>query len=259
MTNPKAGGWIIGSAFIGIIILLIAWFVAISPTLSAAADTRTQVANQQNQNALAQVKIDSLKKQFTTLDATKAQLAAVQLQIPTAHDLATYQQQLAGIAAAHSVTVSSVQFSPAAAVVPLAATTAPSATATVAPNASTNAAAAPAATAPAVGIAGFYAVPSSIDIVGGYQNVLAFLKDLQVGTQRLFLVSAITATSQGKADASGGKPATNPGDLDLVVTGQLYVLANTTQAAASPAPAATATPPTLPVPDPAKNPFKPLG
>jgi len=252
MTTPKAGGWIAGTAVAALVIIVAAWFLAISPTLTTASETRTQVDTQLSQNSEAQVKIANLKTQFATLDATKTELAALQLQIPTSADLAVYTQQLAAIAAAHSVTVIAITVSPAAPVIPFAPVDAPAATA------SGSATADPAAPAPVahIGIAGFYSLPTTVDVIGTYPNVLAFLQDLQTGTQRLFAVSNLAGTSLTKADANSGTPAIAAGDLEIVVTGALYVFVDS--AAKTAAPVVPATPLTLPVPNPATNPFKPL-
>lgn len=252
MTTPKAGGWIAGTAVAALVIIVAAWFLAISPTLTTASETRTQVDTQLSQNSEAQVKIANLKTQFAKLDETKAELAALQLQIPTSADLAVYTQQLAAIAAAHSVTVIAITVSSAAPVIPFAPVAAPAATA------SGSATADPAAPAPVahIGIAGFYSLPTTVDVIGTYPNVLAFLQDLQTGTQRLFAVSNLAGTSLTKADANSGTPAIAAGDLEIVVTGALYVFADS--AAKTAAPVVPATPLTLPVPNPATNPFKPL-
>ena len=264
MRTSKAGGWIAGTAFVGVVVLALAWFLAISPVLDSASQTRQQVVSQQSQNTMTQVKIAGLKKQFAQLDTLKAQLAAVRLQVPTTSDLAVYQQQLAAVALAHQVTVTSIQVSSAAPVIPVVAKAAATPTAA---SASSNAAAANAAatdttktatTAPAAS-PGLYSLATSIDVLGSYQHVAGFLQDLQTGTQRLFLVTGITGTSQQASAASGGRPAVATGDLDLVITGSLYVLTDDSPKPSTTTPATKPTPPALPVPDPAKNPFKPLG
>ena len=263
--SPKAGGWIAGTALVGVVIAALAWFLAISPQLNTASATRDQVAAQQSQNELTRTKIAGLQAQFAKLADLKAQLAAVRVQIPTSDDLADYQKQLAGIAALHQVTVTSIQVAPPTPVVPLAG--AKPASAAGGSGTSTTAPAAAAAgsqattTAPSVQAAmpGFYSMTTNLEVVGSYANTLAFLQDLQTGTQRLFLVSGVTATSLKKSDASGGRPATADGDLDLVVIGSLYALTDDTAKAPSTPVTTTTPPPALPVPDPAKNPFKPLG
>ena len=254
MTSPKARGWIGAASALAVVIMLLAWFLAISPTLTAASDTRAQ-AGESAQNDLMRVKIDGLKKQAATLDDIKAELAAQRLQIPTSHDEAEFQRQIVPIAAAHSVTIVSGVVSPAAQVVPLgSAAPAPTATETAAATDATDAD----MSTPAgpVGEVGFYSMATSLDVVGSYQDVLAFVQDLQAGIQRLFLLEGLSMTGQPDTEAAGGKPALVRGDLAVTITGSVYVLTDTAAAAA---PAAPAVPPTLPVPDPAKNPFLPFG
>jgi len=258
MAVPKAGGWIAGTVVVSLIGALATWFLAIGPTLDAAAATRVEAQAQRDQNDVTKLRIVQLQKQFADLDKLKAQLAAMQLQIPTSYDMANYQRQVATIAAAHQVVVVSMQSGLAAPVVgpvtnaAAATTSAPTADATTADGTTT---------APPVkttGIPGFYALSTGLDVVGTYPNVLAFLQDLQTGAQRLLLVESLSGSSQTNSTASGGRPATKPGDLELVIAGSVYVLADTAPATAvSKTPAAT--PPVLPVPDPAKNPLVPLG
>ncbi len=113
-------------------------------------------------------------------------------------------------------------------------------------------------TGPAV-IAGFAQVPITVEVVGTYANVTAFLNDVQAGTQRLLLVTGLDAKKTDAAEASGGRPATADGDLDLLISGSLYVLQDQA-AAATPEVTDPATPPApLPVPPGDKNPLAPIG
>ena len=99
----------------------------------------------------------------------------------------------------------------------------------------------------------------SMDVIGSYQHVLAFLQELQSGTQRLFLVAGLAGTARVPAAAGSGLPATNLGDVDLVVTGSLYVLVDSNAATVVvPAPS-DVVPVPLPIPDANKNPLLPLG
>src|SRR4051812_6830159 len=109
MTKNKAGGWIAGTAFVCILVLAAAWFVLVSPTLATAAETRATAEAQLDQNAIAKVKLAKLKEQFQNIDALRAELAALQLQVPSTADLSTYKRQVDAVAVAHSVTIVSFQ------------------------------------------------------------------------------------------------------------------------------------------------------
>ncbi|WP_263730790.1 hypothetical protein [Cellulomonas sp. SG140] len=266
MAGAKKGSWIGATVFGSLVIVVGSWFLLINPTLSAASEVRTQTAQVTSQNDALAAKVAKLKADFAKLDDYKSQLAAIRKQVPTTAQLSDYLRQLDTIATAHSVTVTAVAPGVPTAVVAQAAAQAPApqpsttAGATPAPTPSAAAGAAGAA-APASGAAaasaippGFTAVPLSVTVIGSYDNTLAFLSDLQTATPRLFLVSGFTATGQQDAAATGGKPKTSVGDQQLVISGFLYVLPDTS--AAKPSPTAT---PALPAPVPGKNPLNPVG
>jgi len=252
MTKSRAGGWIAGTAFVSILLLVAAWFVLISPTLATAAETQEQAQSQRDQNMVTQVRIAALKKQFENIDALRADLAALQLQVPTTADLAQYRRQVDAVAVARSVTVTALQFGvPVPVEVPAVPEPEPE------PEGGTEAAADDTEVVKAAPVVSTFAVSLTINAVGTYDNVLAFLQDLQTGTQRLFLVEQVNGSAATPAEAGAGKPALNQGDLDVIVMGSLYVL---------PPNAATAPPttdePVAPAPlQPAngRNPLLPLG
>jgi Tfp pilus assembly protein PilO len=237
------------------VILVAAWFLAINPMLSAAADLRNQTSQVQQRNQVLQTQLTKLKADFAKLPQYKDQLTALRAQIPTDAELSAYLLQIDAIATARSVTVTAlapgapeafVGAAPAAA-----AATAPSPTATPAPAGASGTQAGAAGAVPA----GFYDIPISMTVVGSYDASQAFLSDLQNATPRLFLVTSVAGTSQKQASAGGGKPATALGDEQLVVTGMTYVLTSTYPA---PAAAPSATPAPVQPAVPGKNPLKPV-
>lgn len=259
MSGSKAGPWITGTVLGAIVILVAAWFLGISPQLTAASEAKEQARAQQDANAVLEAKIATLAEQFTHIEEYRAELAASRVQIPTGLDLAAYQRELNLIASAHSVVITNLTFAGSQAVVPPAAEAAAAAedgaaTDTEQP-AEGDAAATPEPAEPA-GVAGFYQVPVTMEVLGTYPNVAAFLEGVQSGTQRLMLVSGLTGTGQQQAEAGGGRPATAPGDLSLVVTGSLFVLQD--QTAVPPVVDPAAPKPALPVPPADKNPLVPL-
>ena len=256
MTKNKAGGWIAGTAFVCIAILAAAWFVLVSPTLATAAETRGAAEAQLDQNAIAKVKLAKLKEQFENIDTLRGELAALQLQVPSTADVSTYKRQLDAVAAARSVTIVSVQTSPA---VPITPPVAPAPEPAAEPAAEGDAAVAPETPVPAAPPAPeSFVVPVTIDVIGSYDNVLAFLQDLQTGTQRLLLVEQISGTGQKAAEAGNGRPQINEGDLEVVVNGSLYVLPPAAADLPVPDPAAEATPLAPLPPVNGRNPLLPL-
>ena len=98
MSAPRSGPWIGGTVAVSLTLGLAGWFLAISPTLATASETRTAAQAQEDQNGVAEARIASLKEQFTQIDQLKAELAAMRLQIPTSYDLAAYQRELTTLA-----------------------------------------------------------------------------------------------------------------------------------------------------------------
>jgi len=262
MGGAKRSSWIGGAVFIGLIMLAATYFLAVSPTLATASETRTEVNSTNESNIALQAKIDQLAVDFAKLDDYKAQLAAIRTQIPTTADLSGYLRQLDTIAVARSVTLTAVNPAVAQTVVsavaaPAAPAAKPAAEAPSSTEAGATDAVAPAAPAANAAPAGFAAILFSINVVGTYDNTLAFINDLQNATPRLFLVSGLTATPQGHSDAGGGRPATAIGDVELAVTGYTYVLTDPSVVPAAADPAAPAV--TLPGAVAGKNPLIPLG
>ena len=269
MGGAKKSTWIGATVFVALVLMAAAWFAGVSPTMSQAADLRDQTAKVTSSNEVLSAKITKLATEFKSLPDYQKQLTALRTQVPTTAQLSDYLRALDAIATAHSVVLTTITPSPAQAFVagvgtapkpvPTPTTTA-SAGAMPSPTTGTGSAtggtAAPAAAASSAVPAGFAAIPVSLTVVGTYANTLAFLSDLQTATPRLFLVAGFTGTSQQKAVAAGGRPATQIGDQELAITGFLYVLPDATAAAApTPKPTATAA---LPAPVPGKDPLVPV-
>ncbi|WP_028046327.1 hypothetical protein [Cellulomonas sp. URHE0023] len=266
MAGSKSAPWIAGTVIISLLLIAASWFLLISPVTTATAEANEQTESQAQQNEMLQNQVVQLKAQSLKLDEYKAELAGLQLRVPPVTAVADFNRQLSALAATHSVTIISVAVSPSETVVPLvpvAAATDPAAT----DPATTTDASAPAEgtvaedgtvtpAAPA-GVQGFYQMPISLDVVGSYTNVEAFLNDLQLGDGRLFVVSALTATGQSDSEGSGGRPTTSPGDVEMLIAGSVLVLQDTNAAPPAPVDPAAA-PPALPVPPGDKNPLVPI-
>lgn len=265
MAGAKKSTWIGGTVFVGVVIAAAAWFLAVSPTMSAASELRDQAEQTREQNALTEMKVAKLKADFEKLPEYKAQLAVLQQQVPTSAMLSDYLRQLDQVAAAHSVTITTITPSTPQAVsvaAPVVVAPAPAETPAAEGESSSTDGTAPVVDPAAVpttqgGVpAGFTSIPIALTVVGTYENTNAFLYDLQNVTTRLFLVSALAGTSQDEAEASAGKPATAVGDQELVITGFTYVLPD---ALGVPAPVdPNAAPPALPGAVPGKNPLVPI-
>jgi len=241
MNAPKTGSWIAATVVAGLLMLVAAWFLVISPTLATAAETQEEAQGQRDQNQLTQIRVERLREQFEDMEALKTELAGLQLQIPTAADVETYKREITAAALTRGVTVISLVTgipNPVVAAVDPAATAAePVDPAPVTEE--TDGTVAPAEPAAPVDVT--YGLSVTLELLGPYQNVMAFLQDLQTGTQRIYVVEQLDGTAPEPAEATNGRPAISAGDLNLVVTGSVFVL-----------------PPLAAVPDVTEEPLAPL-
>ncbi|MDO8107789.1 hypothetical protein Q6348_11330 [Isoptericola sp. b441] len=274
MRSTRAGGWVAGTIFLVIAIFAGTWFLAAQPRFDDATQTRDQAASIRVQNAKLKAQVAELKADFAKLDDYRAELATLRTQIPATAELSAYTRAVQALADKAGVTLTALDPATAQTVTP----PAPPAPATPTPDpsasgdagtttadqpGSSGATATPADGTQSKPLDGMAAVPMSITVVGTYANATAFLQGLQTGTDRLFLPVSVDGSRQPQAVASGGRPATADGDLELTVDGWAYVLPPSqdyltyeqSQGDATPAPDTTGTP-TLP--GSARNPFVPL-
>lgn len=273
MKTSKSGPWIGGAAFAAVVILLASWFLVISPVMEKTSDTKEQTKAAELQNDILRSAISTLQADAANLPKYQADLAALRTKIPTVIDSAGFRAEVDRLAKAHSVTITMFnEIAPSSVLVAAPATTAPTtaasptdtATAAATDDGTSGSAADPSAetttAAPSVGaplLDGFAYVQLTIGVLGTYDNTAGFLHDLQYGTPRSFLVSALTSTQQKKQDASGGRPATALGDVEITITGELFVLKDAFTPVEPTAPSTTA--PVLPTPTAPRNPFFPVG
>lgn len=244
MQDSKRTTWVAGTVLLAVAILALAWFVLVAPvveeTSTVAADT--QVA--QDRNTALTKQLDTLKGQFANLQASKDELAVIESQLPATANTSAFVRTIENLKNAAGTNVVDVQFGVPEDVIPAAAVddgTAAAATTegtaeggdTAADggadaSADTGTAAVDPSAAAAPVIPGFVAIPVSVTALGNPVGVLAFLDGLQEQSDRLMLVTNLQGTGQGEEEASGGRPATAKGDLELVISGYIYVLKDTT-------------------------------
>ncbi len=254
----QAKTWTGLAALLAVVLVAGAWFGLISPVLASTADTRDAVLNADAQTDTLTLELANLKKQYEDLDTYRAELSALEAQIPSTAAMADYRSALAAAASESGVTILMVSTgAPALSDVtpaPVAAESTDAGTGDGADAASADAAARTATPASSAE-ARLVGIPLSVTVLGTYANSMSFLDKVQNQIGRLMLVSSISTTSQTDTPASGGKPATAKGDLELSLDGFVMVLP----------PAGTA-----PVPDDTgdtveempsseRNPFVPVG
>ncbi len=100
--------WIVGGAVVGILILVLGWFVLISPKLSSTSSLRGQTADTELQNELLQTKVTKLQKEAANgTELTQALKSALEA-LPFDSGLPAYTRQLTSQAAAAQVQLASI-------------------------------------------------------------------------------------------------------------------------------------------------------
>lgn len=213
MTRTRA--WSAGVAVACLLLVLAAWFLAVSPKRAEAADLRDQAVAQQAANEQTRLRTEQLAAQYVELPAREAELKVVARQMPAATQLASIVRTVTTMAASAGVSVRSVT------------PTAPQAGAPPAGQ----------ATGPATGPA-VTPMATKLVVAGSYASVTLFLQKLQAaapsprGTTmaRAFLVQAVNVVpdpSTPTPSTPGSNPGSNPagaGRVQLTVTGRFFVM-----------------------------------
>lgn len=209
--------WVLGAVLLMSVVGLIGWSLGISPKLGESRDATAERVAVEAQNTSYELQLATLKQQFESIDGLRIDLADLRQAVPQGANMPQFVGQLDSIALQNAVTLTTITVSDAQSYAPAVAATAPPTAAPAAPPAEAAAdASAPGPAADNAAPAGnFIAVPISLAVKGGYQNVLDFISGLQQG-QRLVTVSAFTTTAN--ADA--------PGTVTGTITALIYVLVN---------------------------------
>ncbi|MFS0704175.1 hypothetical protein AB6N23_06580 [Cellulomonas sp. 179-A 9B4 NHS] len=245
--NSKSSAWVGGTVVVSVLVLALAYFLAISPTLASASTARSDTDAAEMRNGQLQVQLTELKAQFANLDASKAELAALQKQIPSDAQLSEYLRTMQAHAEASGVTIVEMDVAEPEAVAPAdvpveAPTTEEPAEGEAAEGEASDgeapadgaaaeggalpdgsAPAAPAPTGP-VPVEGFGGYQVQVTIVGTVVNGLAFMEKMQTVGDRLFLATEFEAKGLAAEEAKGARPATQEGDMELKLTGYVWVL-----------------------------------
>jgi Tfp pilus assembly protein PilO len=191
--------------------------------------------------------LNELKAQSLNLPQEKAQLDVLGKQIPDNPALPTLIRSLTAAGKKVGVTVVSMKpGTPVSVAVPVPVPVAAPATTTGSTDAAgtggTTAAAgttAPTVVAPPAAPK-LFLVPLSLDITGSYFEVEQFINKLE-GMQRKFLLTGFTLKPGGSSATQTGA-TTTAGELDLNLTGQVFLSPTMAAATTTPAPASATTP-----------------
>lgn len=273
MGKSRSASWIGGTVVVALLMLVATWFLGVSPKNAEVAEADEQRAQVESSNEMLEAEIVALKKQFANIDQYKAELAALDLQVPTTAERDQLTRQISAAAEAAGVVVSALSLDDAQELE----YKAPAPAVTEAPEgeASGDASAEPTAepTDPAAGEGqaagaeeastekvqlpkGTFAFPVAVTVVGKYADVMTFAASLQ-SMQRVVLVSNVAAVSQKERQETEGIPALERGDLEVAFGGYAYVLPRTTSLPETTPEDAEAPLAPLPVPGGGANGFAP--
>jgi len=198
--------WSFGAAVVAVLLVIAAWFVAISPQRSEAADLRDQTTAQQQSNEQLKLKTKQLQAQFASLPERQAQLAEIKQQLPDNPALPALIRDLSSHASTAGVALVSV--SPGDPV--------PATPATPA---------APGAGSTATARGGqLLSIPTEVVASGSYADLTLYLQRLQTQMRRAFLIEGI--------ELAPLTDKTTKGPLSMKLTGQIFVLDSAAPAAA---------------------------
>ncbi|GAA4354087.1 hypothetical protein GCM10023145_21470 [Angustibacter luteus] len=199
---------------VGVLLIVAAWFLLISPQRSEAASLRDEATQQSAANAQIKLKTQQLKAQFASLPARQAQLAEIKQQMPENPALPSLVRDLSKYADQAEVVLQSV---------------APSTPAPLTAAANTT-------TAGATSTTGIEQIQTTVVATGSYAELTLYLQKLQSKMRRAVLVdnvALVPATSDGAAKS----------DLQMTLLTHVFVL-DSSKIAASVGAVGTTTPST---------------
>lgn len=236
------------------VVLLLGWFLGVSPILSQVTAANLQTRNLQTANAASSAKLEALKKQYANIGPLKAQLSDLEKSIPTDASIADFLAEINALCASTGVSLTSLTVNDALAYVAEGAGAStgtgsgapspapPTASPTPPPGDKTQ-------SAPADSSTGLIAIPVRIVVLGEYSQVMAFSGALQTGA-RLMLVSTLRATASTTDSRFSGELLGNIYALPLPA-GVAPVTTSTATPTPSPSPTATGSAtPDAPTPTP---------
>ncbi|WP_411701120.1 hypothetical protein [Conyzicola sp.] len=226
--------WIAGTAVVVAVVVALGWFLGMAPNFDAASTLSKQTAQVVQQNTAHEAAIASLKKRYEKLAERRAEMAELQVALPSSIELTSFIRNVTELAAATGVSVAGVE--PGIPTVYLPATAAAEGAETdpeptgAESGEVTNSTETDQPESALINDENFILVPMSVTVSGPYDAARAFIGALQ-GGERLFLVSGIASTLQASdAPATSGEQ-TKP--LQTKIDGFIYVLIDPAKASAA--------------------------
>ncbi len=205
--NETARTWVVGSALLGLIMVLVGYFFFIGPERSQTRSVNAQVDTATANNAVLSTKITALSQQRRDLPKYEANLARARQALPSTSGMSDFLRTLQSIGQATNTDTSL-------------SVAAPTDVTSLATGGSATPSSTGASSSGTVTVNGahVYALPITAQVTGNVQSLNAFLTQLQSVQPRAVLISQITETTG--ANASTGVASSAPG---LTLTMQAFV------------------------------------
>lgn len=202
---PKTrGAWIALAMFISIVLAVFTWFFFVSPKFDEKSILADQEAGLVLENNELETRVTTLRAQFARIDEFRAELAQLQVRVPTTADTEDLVAELDAAASKHDVILQAVAAETAQSLIGDTVEVPepePSATASDSDDSqgAVDAEVVP-ETAPAPGWAvdgpnELVTLPYKIDIDADYADAIAFINELQTKEGRYFLLSNPVVTA----------------------------------------------------------------
>jgi Tfp pilus assembly protein PilO len=208
--------WLIGTAIVGFVLVLIGYFFFISPQRDQTSQVNDQIATAQTQNDVLQSRITSLNAQNAKLAVYQKELQTAELALPETSGMAAFLRTLQSIGASTSTTLSALSVGQPVAQTPVApAVPAGSSSSSPSPSPTTTTTSAPPAGS------GVYSIPIVATLAGSSSQLSAFLTQLQSVQPRAVLITQIVQGSSTPAATTTTK--TGGGLTSLQLTMEAFV------------------------------------
>ncbi len=223
--NVNASAWYAGTAIVIITVLVGGWFGFSSGKMASAASIREEVEQAEHRNQILNTRIQALRADFEKLDEYKAEIAALEVGVPTTPEFSQFIQAAADLADDNNIVIANIQPVPALTIVPEAE---PEETPEEAPadaeQEGEEEAPAPAPEEPEAEaiVEGFAGIPIMFTVAGETADVNAFLAEMQE-LDRLFLPTIIRQQRLDESPPAGGMPEIPEGWIEMDLTGYIYV------------------------------------
>lgn len=233
--------WMLGALLISILIAAGVYFLLISPELDKTSTATAELENAQDFNNLLDTQILAAQTAAKNVDDWYAEISAIRIDLPPTPEQAALARLLNDSLRTEGLPTVSITYAAPAEVKPPASDIANAdgaepagstpADATATPSATADPSAAPDVpgdtTAPAADsapVTGLFQTPLTITTEGRPAAVMRFLLDMQTQNLRFFTVTSFDVSRSSGADAEVARPALEPGDWVINITGLVFNL-----------------------------------